>query len=147
MCENVKALIAKAWKDEDLDLEPGRYELDEVLTVRVSGSVEKQADQLVAPTTSIPLVPTLALFWEKCGVTRDKALAMLRVAITEAMNEKADKGEHIEARMKDVDAAIKAVKEELIAKLPKVSRSGRLVTKNLQVEVVPAFEAEVLSAA
>lgn len=147
MCENVKALIAKAWKDEDLDLEPGRYEFDEVLTVRVSGSVEKQADQLVAPTTSIPLVPTLALFWEKCGVTRDKALAMLRVAITEAMNEKADKSEHIEARMKDVDAAIKAVKEELIAKLPKVSRSGRLVTKNLQVEVVPAFQAEVLSAA
>ena len=75
------------------------------------------------------------------------ALAMLRAAITEAMNEKADKSEHIEARMKDVDAAIKAVKEELIAKLPKVSRSGRLVTKNLQVEVVPAFEAEVLSAA
>ena len=147
MCENVKALIAKAWKDEDLDLEPGRYEFDELLTVRVSGSVEKQADQLVAPTTSIPLVLTLALFWEKAGIVRDHALRLLREAITEAMTEKADNGERIEARMKDVDSAIKAVKEELIAKLPKVSRSGRLVTKNLHVEVVPAFEAEVLSAA
>jgi len=44
--------IAKAWKDADLDLDPGRHYFDEVLTIRVSGTVEKQADQLVAPTTS-----------------------------------------------------------------------------------------------
>ena len=65
---------------------------------------------------------------------------MLREAISEAMVEGADKSERIEARMKDVDAAIKAVKDELIAKLPKVPRSGRLVTKDLQVEVLPAIE-------
>ena len=51
--ENLKALLAKAWKDEELDLDPGRHYFDEVLTVRVSGTVEKQADQLVAPTTSM----------------------------------------------------------------------------------------------
>ena len=140
MCENIKALVAKAWKDEAIDLQPGRHDFDELLTVRVSGTVEKYADQLVAPTTSIPFVPTLALFWEKAGVTRDKALTMLREAISEAMVEGADKSERIEARMKDVDAAIKAVKDELIAKLPKVPRSGRVVTKDLQVEVLPAIE-------
>ena len=32
---------------------------DETITVRVVGTVEKQADQLVAPTTSIPLILTL----------------------------------------------------------------------------------------
>lgn len=142
MDSNIKALVAKAWKDEDLDLEPGRHYFDDMLTVHVSGTVEKQPDQLVAPTTSIPLVLTLALFWEKCGVTRDRALAVLREAITEAMVEGADKNEHIEARIKDVDAAVKAVKDELIAKLPKVKRSGRVITKDLQVEVLPTVEAE-----
>ena len=134
--ENIKALIAKAWKDEDLDLDPGRHFFDEVLTIRVSGTVEKQADQLVAPTTSVPLIPTLALFWEKAGITRDRALDMLREAITEAMTEGTDKNEHIEARINEVEAAIKAVKDELIAKLPKARRSGKVVTKDLEVEVV-----------
>ena len=134
--ENLKALLAKAWKDEELDLDPGRHYFDEVLTVRSAGSVEKQADQLVAPTTSIPLILTLALFWEKAGITREHALNMLRDAITEAMAEGTDKNERIEARIKDVEAAVKAVKDELIAKLPKARRSGKVVTRDLTVEFV-----------
>jgi len=141
---NLKALLAKAWKDEALDLEPGRHEFDEVLSIRVSGSVEKQADQLVAPTTSVPLILTLALFWEKCGITRDHALRLLRAAITEAMTAGSDKNERIEARMKDVEAAVTAVREDLLAKLPKARRSGKVVTKDLRVEVVTE---EVLAAA
>jgi len=147
MCENVKALVAKAWKDEVLDLETGRHHFDELLTVRVVGTVEKQADQLVAPTTSIPLVATLALFWQKCGVTRDHALRMLREAITEAMKDGLDKDEKIEARIKDVDEAIKAVKDDLIAKLPKAKRAGRVITKDLMIEVIPAHEGTLVPAA
>jgi hypothetical protein len=142
--EQLKALLAKVWKDVDLDLEPGRHHIDEVLTVRVTGTVEKQADQLVAPTTSVPLILTLALFWEKAGIARDHALRMLREAISEAMVEGADKSERIETRMKDVEAAVKAVKDELIAKLPKARRAGRVVTKDLEVEVITE---EVLAAA
>jgi hypothetical protein len=142
--ENLKALLAKAWKDEELHLDSGRHYFDEVLTVQVTGSVEKQADQLVAPTTSVPLILTLALFWEKVGITREHALNMLREAITEAMVEGADKNERIESRMRDVEAAVNAVKDELIAKLPKVRRSGKVVTKDLVVEVVAE---EVLAAA
>src|SRR5271166_3307844 len=66
--ENIKGLLAKAWKDEALDLEPGRHYCDEVLSVRVTGTIEKKEDEFAAPTVSIPLIPTLALFWEKCGV-------------------------------------------------------------------------------
>lgn len=145
--DNIKAVIAKAWKDEELDLDPGRHYFDEVLTVRVSGSVEKQADQLVAPTTSVPLILTLALFWEKAGIARDHALRMLREAVTEAMIEGTDKGERIESRMKDVEAAVKAVKDELIAKLPKARRAGRVVTKDLDVEVLPVADEVLLPAA
>lgn len=46
--------------------------------------------------------------------------------------------------LKDVEAAVKAVKDELIAKLPKARRSGKVVMKDLTVEVVTE---EVLAAA
>jgi hypothetical protein len=140
MCENVKALIAKVWKDESLDLEPGRHHFDETITVRVTGTVEKQGDQMVAPTTSIPLVATLALFWEKAGIARDQALQMLKEAISEAMRDGADKGERIETRIEDVETAIKAVKTDLIDKLPKAKRAGRVITKDLMIEVLPDHE-------
>jgi hypothetical protein len=142
MCDNVKALVAKAWKDEDLNLEPGRHYFDELMTVRIVGTVEKQADQSIAPTTSIPLVATLALFWQKCGVTRDHALRLLREAITEAMKDGLDKDERIKTHIKDVDEAVKAVKDDLIAKLPKTKRAGRVITKDLMIEVLPAHEIE-----
>ena len=49
MDNTLKALLAKAWKDEALDLEPGRHDLDEMIMVRITGSVTKAADQMVAP--------------------------------------------------------------------------------------------------
>ena len=147
MADNLKALLAKAWKNEAVDLEPGRHFFDDVLTVRVSGTVEKQAEQLVAPTVSIPLILTLALFWEKAGIARDHALQMLREAITEAMTNGKGKDEQIEARMKDVEKAVAAVKKDLIAKLPKAKRSGRVITKELEVEVLPVVDEALATAA
>ena len=147
MCDNVKGLIAKAWKDEPLELATGRHYFDEVVTVRVSGTVEKQPDQFVAPTASIPVVAALALFWQRCGVTRDHAMQALRAALTEAMKNGADKSEKIKSHIKDVETAIQTVKEELIAKLPKTKRAGRLVTKDLQIEVLPAHEEALVPAA
>src|SRR6516165_4237422 len=113
----VKGLLAKCWKDEPIDLEPGRHLCDEVLTVRVTGTVEKREDEFVAPTVSIPLIPTLALFWQKCGVTRDHALRMLREALTEAMLDGVKEDAHIQDRIKDVDAAVAAIRSELIERL------------------------------
>ena len=51
----VKGLIAKCWKNEAVKLAPGKHELDEVLTIRLSGTVVKQNDTMAAPTVSIPL--------------------------------------------------------------------------------------------
>jgi len=140
MDNTLKALLAKAWKDEALDLEPGRHDLDEMIVVRITGSVMKAADQLVAPTVSIPLITTLALFWEKAGIARDHALRLLREAILEALADGANTDERIEARMKDVATAVEAVKKDLIDKLPKQKRAGRVVTKDLEVEVLPVHE-------
>jgi hypothetical protein len=147
MTDNLKGLLVKCWKDEPIDLEPGRHFCDEVLTVRVTGTVEKLEEELVAPTVSIPLIPTLALFWQKCGVTRDHALRMLREALTEAMLDGVKEDAHIQDRVKDVDAAIKAVRTELIERLPKMRRGGKLITKGLTVIVAAATEATVLAVA
>ena len=147
MDANVKALVSKCWKAEDLDLNVGKTFVDETFLVHVSGTVVKQNDAMVSPTTSIPLIPVLALFWEKSGICRDHALRMLKEAITEAMSANGKtKGEHIEARIKDVEASVKAVRSGLLAELPKVRRSGRVITKDLEIEAMPVEE-DVLSPA
>jgi len=141
--DNIKGLLAKCWKNELLDLEPGHHFVDEVLTIRVSGTVEKKSDQYVAPTTSLPTILTLALFWQKCGVTGDHALNMLREAISEALANGTDMDGEIAARVKDVEKAVKTVKKDLIAKLPKQKRAGRVITKDLEVTVVHELEEAV----
>ena len=123
-----------------IPLQPGTHFVDEVLTVHVTGTVTKQSDKMVAPTCSIPLIPTLALFWEKSGITQDHALRMLREAITEAMDGGKNMDQEIEARMKHVESAIQAVKDDLISKLPKQPRKGSVSTKKLEIEVLPAME-------
>jgi hypothetical protein len=140
MFSEIKALLAKKWKNESVELEPGRHFFDEVLTVRVRGSVEKKDDQNVAPTTSLPTILTLALFWQKCGVTGDHALNLLKEAVTEAMTTGKSKDKEIAARVKEVEKAVETVKRDLIAKLPKQKRAGRVITKDLEVELVPAHE-------
>jgi hypothetical protein len=143
MDATIKALIAKTWKNEDASLTPGRHFIDEEFVVRVTGSVEKLDDELAAPTVSIPLIPALALFWEKCGIVRDKALAMLRESLQEAMTEKVKEDKAIKARINDVDVAVKAIRQELIASLPKMHRKGNVLIDGLQVEVAAMNEATV----
>lgn len=140
MDNNIKGLLAKCWKDELLDLDTGFHHFDEVMTVRVSGTVEKKGDQFVAPTTSLPTILMLALFWQKCGVTGDHALNLLKEAVTEAMTTGKCKDKEIASRVKEVEKAVETVKRDLIAKLPKQKRAGRVVTTDLHVELVDAFE-------
>lgn len=136
MLANTKALLAKSWKNESADLPVGRHEVSETLIVRVRGEIEKHDDQMIAPTVSIPLVSVLAYFWERAGIERDSAMSMLREAITEAMQENRKEDAAVLRRIEDVEAAIKAVKTDLIATLPKMPRAGRLDTKNLSIDVL-----------
>ena len=99
MLNQIKALLAKKWKNETINLDVGCHTVDEVLVVRITGSVEKREDQLVAPTVSIPLLPTLALFWEKAGIARDDALTMLREALIESMDDGVKENANIQKRI------------------------------------------------
>lgn len=146
MNATIKSLISKVWKKEAADFAIGRHEIDEVLVVRVQGSVEKHSDQLVSPTVSIPLVSTLALFWDRAGLNRDEAISLLREAITEAMDDRVNEDAAIQARIDDVQEAITAIRKDLIDQLPKMKRSGRLVTKDLNVSVTPVGIADEVAA-
>ena len=94
MDNTVKSLIARSWKNEALELDAGDHYFDEVITLHVSGTVTKHADQMAAngATTSLPLIPILALFWEKCGVSRDHALRMLRDGDHRSHGERQEQG-------------------------------------------------------
>ena len=142
----VKSLLSKVWKNEAAELAVGRHEIDEVLVVRVRGTVEKHTDQLVSPTVSIPLVSTLALFWEKSGLNRDEAISLLREAITEAMDDKVNEDASIQARIEDVHQSISAIRKDLIDQLPRMNRTGRLVTKDLHVSVASIAALEDVAA-
>ncbi|MBI1249036.1 hypothetical protein GC197_14490 [bacterium] len=134
---NEKALLAKHWKNKELNLSKGQHRIDRNFVVRIRGTVVKHSDQMIAPTVSIPLVTTLALFWEKAGINQDVAPDLLREAITEAMDDGVDDNHVIQQRIEQVETAIKAVKNDLIAQLPKIPRMGKVVTDDLTVELVP----------
>ena len=142
MNPTLRSLVAKKWKDETADLAVGRHRIDEQIVLRIKGTVEKFEDQMVAPTVSIPLVPTLALFWEKCGIARDQAMFLLREAITEAMQAGVQENQKIKAQIDDVETAIEAVRKDLIAHLPKMARAGRVVTKDLIITALMVAEVE-----
>lgn len=143
MDSSIKALIVKKFKDAELDLAVGRHWVDETVVVRVSGAVERHEDQWIAPTISIPLIPTIAFFWERLGVEKDAAMAVLREAIKEAMRAGSNESPNIKGKMDDVAEAVAAVKRDLIGELPKMRRSGRTDVSDLQVafnELTPVSE-------
>ena len=135
MDSTTKALLVKKFKDAELDLDVGRHWVDETVVVRISGSVERHEDQWIAPTVSIPLIPTIAFFWDRLGVEKHAAMTVLREAITEAMRAKTDESPSIKSKMDDVAEAVAAVKRDLIGELPKMRRTGRTDVSDLQVTV------------
>ena len=143
MDSNVKALIVKKFKDAEMDLDVGRHWIEETVVVRVKGSVERHEDQWIAPTVSIPLIPTIAFFWDRLGVEKDAAMRVLREAITEAMHLETNESPAIKSRIDDVAEAVAAVKRDLISELPKMRRTGKTDVSDLRVtitELTPVSE-------
>lgn len=141
MDSTLMGVVSKKWKDVELSLPVGRTSIDTSFVVRLAGSVERREDQFVAPTISIPLLATMAYFVDRLGLESDQALTTLREAITEAMTQNVEESPAIKARMNEMEAAVAAVKRDLIGKLPKLRRSGRTDLDDLLVtvhELVPA---------
>lgn len=133
--DTLKGIVSKKWKDAEVQLPVGRTSIDRAFVVRLAGSVQKREDQMVAPTISIPLLATMAYFVDRLGLQRDQALATLREAITEAMTRNVEESPSIRARMAEMETAVAAVKRDLIEKLPRLPRSGRVDLEDLLVTV------------
>ena len=73
-------------------------------------------------------------------------MSLLREAITEAMDDKVNEDKAIQQRIDDVQEAISAVRSELIDQLPKMKRSGRLVTNDLDIAVTSVGFVEEVAA-
>ena len=69
--------------------------------------------------------------------SRTSDAPMLRSG-AEAMLDGVKEDGHIQSRVKDVEAAVTAIRSELIERLPKMRRSGRVITKGLAVTVTDA---------
>ena len=135
MDSTLKALIVKKFKDSEFDLDVGRHWIDETVVLRVSGSVERHEDQWILPTVSIPLIPTIAFFWDRLGVGKDEAMSVLRAAIGDAMRAGVNESPSFKSKMDEVAEAVAAVKQDLIGELPKMRRAGRTDVSDLKVSV------------
>lgn len=137
----IAALLAKEYSSCSKQVDPGIYEVDEVVTLRIVGTAEKKEPEMVRPSHRIPFTTVMALLMEKAGVTRDAASRMLREALTEAMTGSAeDRVEALESRIKDAEKAAAAVKDQVLSQLPKVPKSGKFLTDVFIEEVAAEQE-------
>ena len=103
-----------------------QLELDEV---KIGHDTDK------APTVSIPLLASLALFIRRSGFQRDNAMELIREAMTEALtlDKKAEKALLAET---GVAECVKTLKDEVIDRLPRtrVKKSVRVKGATLTVK-------------
>lgn len=119
----MNAVLAKLAKANG-PLAPGNYAVDETVTIRLAGSVDKAEDEVYTPTIAIPVKAVLGTLLPRLGATREAGMAVLIEAMTEAVNLDVKGDSTLKARMKDVDAAMAQV-ESVLDALPPKTRTGK----------------------
>ena len=119
-----------AEKNRD-ELPIGRHTVNEMVTLKVQGTVNVSEDTEATPTASIPIKTALALFMRYSGVTGPMAMDLLVRAMSDALAMGKDTAENL-AEVVDLDRAMATVTAKL-AELPKVSKKGPV---NVKVSVV-----------
>ena len=123
------AIAAKLKKQADKakkTLDAGVYDIDEVITLHVKGTVKRSEDTTRTPTADIPLLATMALFMEKSGITGPHAMNMLVEAMTEALDankEGTEKNDVITRNIKNIESAETQVRAAM-DKLPEQPKCG-----------------------
>lgn len=137
----IAAIVAKFVATCKGELQAGSYHVDQTLTIRVKGTVNKGDDYTRPATVSIPFKIVLALFTEKVkGIVqehqKDKVFALLVESMVDCMDDSAEKQAALKALLVDVESAEGEVENKLIGKLPPQQVSGRTTVKDWVVEVV-----------
>ena len=142
--------LAKAIKDaavkaarKELTVEIGNESVTHQvnLIAHVSGTITVGADEPYIPTTHIPMIPTLAYFLRRCGITREFAATTLRDAMADALETERKGAETITPEIArdiaDIEAMMESTKT-MLGTLPAAKRSGKVTTKLTVKEMVEA---------
>jgi hypothetical protein len=97
------------------------------LTVEV-GEMRVAPDTDKSPTSSIPLLPTLALLLKRMGVQREDALEVLRDVMQQALEMGKDATKQLLEETGVVEME-ERLRQEVIAKLPRVPVKGAVTVK------------------
>jgi|TARA_Y100000034_G_scaffold76572_1_gene91991 hypothetical protein len=131
-----KAKVAKVGNENRLSV--GDHQVD--FTVRIQGQIRVGEDYDKAPTTSIPLLETLALTLAYAGITRDAAIMAIETALNAVMARQGDRKKGSGAILANavdvsvIETMIDRVKDNIVAKLPRTHADGPVTTK---IEVTP----------
>jgi hypothetical protein len=127
-------LIEKEAKLARPHVDAGEYDIDTIVHLHVSGTLDVGEDEQYTPTAKIPWKATMALFLRYAGVTREHAMASLVLAMQEALKTDAKAAELV-AALADLDEA-EALVQAGLDDLPKESRAGKVSVKELEVAEV-----------
>ena len=131
----LSAQLAKEAKKCRSALPIGDHEVSCEVTLSVNGTVKVSEDELRTPTTSVPLLRTLALALSYAGVTGDAALNAVTKAMNKALSEEKDSNGTL-AQVKAVEKRVAQIKEDFATKLPKAKAKGKVSVKAAIEEVV-----------
>lgn len=134
-------VLSKFISGEDTDLQPGDYEVDTEVTLRIQGSVKKAEPGFYTPTSSIPLKTVLALVLERAGFQRENLKNLLVEVCSEALTQGKQVEERLKDRLKDMDAAMAHV-QSILGKLPPQERQGATKVSNFSVDEVEPLSLE-----
>ena len=102
--------------------------VNETVTLNVNATVKRGEDTEYTPTTSVPLIPTLAFVLHSAGFQRDRAIEIITTAMINALNEEGEASQEILSYVADIKKAISHV-ESITSNLPKQTRKGATTVK------------------
>lgn len=134
--EVVKAALARAIKVNSTAIDPGDYRLDGTrIIMDLSGVLSKGEAEFHPPTTSVPLIASIALALRLMGVQREQFLEKLEVAMNAALALDEQAEEFVKVFNDDYAATEAKVKSSMRA-LPPRRHEGKIYPRNVKVDLV-----------
>jgi len=107
----------------------GSTKVTGTVTIDVDAIINKSNDELYAPTIHIPYIRVIAEFVKLSGITRNIALKNFKEAMTISLNDDVDASEELDNMVSELDKFEEIVRSEVIDKLPKQIRKGKVSVK------------------
>lgn len=114
------------------------------VVVDVDAVINKAADELYVPSVHIPYLKVFANFAKISGITRDAALKNFKKAMIESLTNEKNAGEELENLVPDLEKFEEIISKEVLEKLPKQVRKGKVSVKGSVTVADPLPVAEAV---